>query len=89
MDLNTLCMTSTFNEFLLLVKQYPMDIITLSETWLKDNPALLEYVSVPGYSAVFRNGETIKGGGVGAYIHESIHFKRRTDIENRYPDLEQ
>ena len=55
---------------------------------LKDNPALLEYVSVPGYSAVFRNRELIKGGGVGAYIHESINFKRRIDIEKRYPDLE-
>ena len=46
-----------------------MDVITLSETWLKNNPALLRYVSVPGYSAAFRNRESIKGGGVGAYIH--------------------
>ena len=65
-----------------------MDIVTLSETWLKDNPALLEYVSVPGYSADFRNRELIKGGGVRAYIHESINFKRRIDIEKRSPDLE-
>ena len=32
--------------------------------------------------------ELIKGGGVGAYIHESINFKRRIDIEKRSPDLE-
>ena len=57
-------------------------------TWLKDNPALLEYVSVPGCTAVFRNRELSKGGGVGAYIHESINFKRRIDIEKRSPDLE-
>ena len=88
MHLNTQCMTSTFNEFLLTVKQFPMDVITLSETWLKNNPALLEYVSVPVYSAVFRNRESIKGVGVGAYIHESIQFKRRCDIENLHPDLE-
>ena len=88
MHLNTQCMTSTFNEFLLTAKQFPMDVITLSETWLKNNPALLEYVSVPGYSAVFRNRESIKGGGGGAYIHESIQFKRRCDIENLHPDLE-
>ena len=43
---------------------------------------------MPGYSAVFRNRESIKGGGVGAYIHESIQFKRRCDIENLHPDLE-
>ena len=88
MHLNTQCMTSTFNGFLLTVKQLPMDVITLSETWLKNNPALLEYMSVPGYSAVFRNREAIKGGGVGAYSHESIQFKRRCDIENLHPDLE-
>ena len=88
MHLNTQCMTSTFNEFLLTVKQFSMDVITLSETWLKNNPALLEYVSVPGYSAVFRNRESIKGGGVGAYIDESIQFKRRCDIENLHPHLE-
>jgi len=45
-------------------------------------------MSVPGYSTVFRNGESIKGGGVGACIHESIQFKRRCDIENLHPDLE-
>ena len=43
---------------------------------------------MPGYSAVFRNREAIKGGGVGAYSHESIQFKRRCDIENLHPDLE-
>ena len=39
MHLNTQCMTSTFDEFLLTVNKYPLDIITLSETWLKDNAA--------------------------------------------------
>ena len=53
MHLNTQCMTSTFNEFLLTVKQLPMDVITLSETWIKNNPAVLEYMAVPGYTAVF------------------------------------
>ena len=42
--LNTQCMTSTFDKFLLTVNKYPVDIITLSETWLKDNAALLDYV---------------------------------------------
>ena len=74
-------MTSTFDEFLLTVNKYPVDIITLSDTWLKDNAALLDYVSVPGYVSVFRNRESIKGGGVGAYIQESIKFKRHKDIE--------
>ncbi len=81
-------MTSTFDEFLLTVNKYPLDIITLSETWLKDNAALLDYVTVPGYASVFRNRESIRGGGVGAYIHELIKFNRRKDIEDLQPDLE-
>jgi hypothetical protein len=30
----------------------------------------------------------INGGGVGAYIRDDIPFKRRTDFEQLYPDLE-
>ena len=81
-------MTSTFNEFLLTVKRYPFDVLTLSETWLKDNRQLLEYVSIPGYSLEYRNRESIRGGGVGAYIKESVKYKRRKDIEKLKPELE-
>ena len=45
-------------------------------------------MTVPGYPSVFRNRESIRGGGVGAYIHELIKFKRRKDIEDLQPDLE-
>ena len=88
LNLNTQSMTSTFNEFLSVVNQYPMDVITLSETWLKNNPALLEYTAILGHSPVFSNRESIKGGGVGAYTSETINFKRRSDIESLQPDLE-
>ena len=85
---NTQSMVSTFNEFLLTVSHYPFDVVTLSETWLKDNPYLLEYVSIPGYISVFRNRDVIRGGGVGAYLRESINFKRREDIEKLQPEFE-
>ena len=88
MHLNTQSMVSMFNEFLLLVTQYSFDVFTLSETWLKNNPYLLEYVTIPGYSALFRNRDVIMGGGVGVYIHESLTFKRREDIEKLQPDFE-
>ena len=55
---------------------------------MKDDAALLDYVTVPGYASVFWNRELIRGGGVGAYIHELIKFKRRKDIEDLQPDLE-
>ena len=47
--LNTQSMTSTFDELLITVQDYGFDIITLSETWLKDNKHLLDHVSIPGY----------------------------------------
>ena len=75
-------MTSTFHELSLLISDYPFDIVTLSETWLKNNQLLLNHVSIPGYVATYRNRDVCKGGGVGAYIKESVQFKRRTDIEN-------
>ena len=68
-------MTSTFDNFRLTIETYPFDIFTLSETWLKENKLLLQYVN-------------INGGGVGAYIRDDIPFKRRTDLEQLYPDLE-
>jgi exonuclease III len=86
--LNTQSMTSTFNEFLLTVKRYPFDVLTLSETWLKDNEDLLKHVSIPGFTFEYRNRESIRGGGVGAYIKESVVYKRRRDIENLQPELE-
>lgn len=55
---------------------------------MKDNPHLLNYVSIPGFSSVFRDRDKIRGGGVGAYIRDNIAFKRRTDIESIEPQLE-
>jgi len=75
-------MVLTFNKFHITINEYPLDVITLSETRLEDNPALLDFVSVPGYSTVFRNQKSIKGGGVGSYIRNYIIFKHRKDIEN-------
>jgi exonuclease III len=89
MHLNTQIMMSTFDEFILTINQFPFDIITLSETWLKDNPYLLDYVSIPGYVNIFRNRNHIRGGGVGIYCRDhNINFKQRQDIEKLQPDME-
>ena len=63
-------------------------IIALSETWLRYQPQLLQYVSVPGFTTEFRNRQGLKGGGVGAYIKDNIKYKRRRDIENSCPEME-
>ena len=80
-------MISTFDNLLITLKDYQFNIVTMSETWLKDKNLLLQHVTIPGYSQVFRNRET-RGDGVGIYIKESIKFKRRTDIDSRYSQME-
>ena len=74
--INTQSMVSSFDELVLLIKEYPYDVITMSETWLKNNPHLLNYVSIPGYSNIFQNCDDIHGGGVGVYLKDAIDFKR-------------
>ena len=88
-NLNTQAMTSTFNEFLLTIKTYPMDVALLSETWLRDQKELLDYVSIDGYATEFGHRVATKGGGVGGYIKENVAYRRRFDIEKTQPDLEQ
>ena len=87
LHLNTQSMLSTFDELLVTIKEFPLDIIAMSETWLKNNPYLLNYVTIPGYSLLFRNRD-IRGGGVGVYIKETLKFKRRSDVEKIEPELE-
>ena len=88
LHLNTQSMLSTFDELLVTIKEYSFDVIAMSETWLKNNPHLLNYVTIPGYSILYRNRDNIRGGGVGIYIKESLNFKRRADVEEIEPELE-
>ena len=70
--LNTQSMTSTFDEFQFMVNESKFDIIPLSETWLKNDKHLLEYVNLPGYKFSYRNRDEKRGGGVGVYIKDCI-----------------
>ena len=81
-------MASWFDELLATIKEYPFNVVTRSETWLKDNALLLQYVTIPGYSHVFQNRNKVRGGGVGAYLREGIRYKRQINIENTKPNLE-
>ena len=89
MHLNTQSMVSTFDELLIAIREYPFNLVAMSETWMKNNPHLLQYVSIPGCTNLFCNHDEIRGGAVGVYIKNSINFKCRTDIEKIEPDLEQ
>ena len=82
-------MTSTFDEFQFMVNESKFDIITLSETWLKNDKHLLEYVNLPGYKFSYRNRDEKRGGGVGVYIKDCITYKIRSDIISLDDSLEQ
>ena len=58
------------------------DIISISETWLKENKDLINYVQIPGYEFIYNNREHSRGEGVAYYIKEHLQFKKRKDIYN-------
>ena len=72
--LNTHSLPSLFDEFSYMMNKYKVDIVALSETWLKNNKTQLEYVQIDGYKSEFKNRESISGGGVGFYIKEHMNF---------------
>ena len=72
-------MTSTFDEFQFIVNESKFDIVTLSETWFKNDKHLLEYVNMPGCKFSYRNGDEKRDGGVGVYIKDCITYKIRND----------
>ena len=65
--LNTQRMSSNFDEFQLMINQTNLDIITLSETWLKSDKHLLEYVRLSDYEFAYRNRDEKRGGSVEIY----------------------
>ena len=66
--LNSQPMSSIFDEFQVMINENQFDIVTLSETWLRDNKHLLDYIKIPDYKFVYKNREQKRGGKVGAYL---------------------
>lgn len=87
--INSQAMTLTFQGLLLVIRTRGFDLVTLSETWMKDNHQLLSHASITGYVDEFWNRDQIKGGGVGAYIEQSVKYKRCEAIETWCPEMEQ
>ena len=86
--LNTRSVTSLFLEFEAMLSKHQFDIITLSETWLKDNAKLLQHVNIQGYQFEFVNRPNKRGGGVGLYIKEALQYKVRKDIGRKDTTIE-
>ena len=64
LHLNTQSLVSIFNEFYVTLAKYPFDVVALSETWLRQNKMLLDYVHIPGYELLYNNRDNMRGGGV-------------------------
>ena len=59
-------MVSSFDEFNVMLQEHPFEILTLSETCLKDDVNLLNYVQIPGYK--FSTKTKMKEERVSDYI---------------------
>ena len=86
--LNVQSLASTFTEFEVMLHQHRFDIITLSETWLKNNLEVIKHITIPGYKMEYNNRIHKRGGGVGLYIHENLQYKIRSDITRRDESIE-
>ena len=71
-----------------MLNEYQFDITIMSETWLKDNQKLLDYVVIPGYNLEYPNRHNKRGGGVGVYIKETSTYTERKGIINLGKSIE-
>lgn len=63
----------------------PLDVFTLSETWLKLSITDSE-IQIPGYSCVRSDRLHKAGGGTMAYVRDGIPYRLRTDIGASLPE---
>jgi len=82
LSLNIQSLMSKFDSLKLFVTELktanvPIDVIALQETWSVNYPDL---VQLPGFQSIIFSGRALgRGGGVGFYIREGLHFEK---IEN-------
>ena len=79
-NLNTQSMVSSFDEFNVVLREHPFHTLTLSETWLKNDANLLNYIQISGYKLSCKNRNERRGEGVGIYVRIQIEYKARHDF---------
>ena len=57
---------------------FPFDIISISETWLRSSEQIANF-DLPGYSFLSQSA-TLRAGGVGLYIKNGIQYSVRHDL---------
>ena len=59
--LNAQCLSASTDEFNVKLITYGFDIISISETWLKENKNLIDYVQIWGYEFSYNNRDHFRG----------------------------
>lgn len=54
-------------------------VVAVTETWINFNSPV-NMLHIPNYTFIHVDGEGKRGGGVAFYIHNSIQYKKRTDL---------
>ena len=58
---------------------YPFDVFTLSETWLK--PAVTDAeINIPNFITTRQDRKDKAGGGTAIYVKESLPYRTRDDL---------
>lgn len=65
---------SKFDEILQILQGGFLDVVGVSETWLKSY-ITNKMIHIPGYKIVRNDRKNIRGGGVALYISSPLHYK--------------
>lgn len=83
-QLNVRSIFTGFNELNLLLHQYEIDVLAVTETWLSEN-IRDNVITIPNY-VFYRKDRLSRGGGVGFFIHDSLNSKKLSVDADRLED---
>ena len=86
--LNTQSLLPSMVEFTTMGLRYNLDIYTISETWMQDNPQQKSVAEVEGYKLFTNNRTWKRGGGVAIYVKDHIVCKQRDDLSRNHEAIE-
>ena len=69
----------SFKELLITIK-FEFKEICLTETWCTDDPTNKTLFNLENYTSVNQVRKHGRGGGICAFIHNSLTFKSRSDL---------
>lgn len=80
------------DEFREVLRNVPLDIIAISETWFNDKKHNNMIVAISGYNLVRNDRTNKRGGGVAIYVRDNIKFrvikKSKSDATVEYTFIE-